>query len=284
MSVTNDYEIEFDGSMIADGDTRTILTFDVFTSPELRVGDQPRGLEDGMFPGPNFYGERTITLELELMAEDDATFYNTYQLVLAACRKTQDERRLEFKLPGWPDNLVSNCRVRRVSGLIVDQRFDIAKSSVLVQFVATDPRLYAANGSSAIVDLESEQSGRTYDLEFDRVYGGVVSSNIINATNLGNYDAPWEARIDGPVTNPTIEHVDSGKTLRLNATINDGEHVIVSSAPYRTIMLGGTASRYYWLDDATQWFMLEPGNNQVRFGGSSAGTPQLTFSWSSAWV
>lgn len=283
MTVTLDYEIEFGGVKIADGNTRQIVMFAPFESPEIRSSDTARGQQDGLFAGSDLYGGRTIEMELELWAENSADFYTAYTTVMNACVKGI-ELPLEFKLPGWSDNLIAYARCRKVSGLVVDQLHDLNKGTCVLQFTTTDPRLYSASQSSAVVALAGSQPGRTYSRTYSRSYGGIVTSNIINATNAGNYDAPWEARIDGPVTNPRVENADTGQTITLNATIAAGEFVVVSSAPYSTVMLAGTSTRYLWLAGTSEWFMLAPGNNSIRFGGTSAGAPTMTFTWRSAWV
>lgn len=285
MTVTNNYEIEFDGIKICDGINTLIMDFDPFSSPAIRSSDKARGQDDGMFPGLDLLGARTITLSIEVFAEDQDDFFNVYSPLVAACRKTNEDKVLAFKIPGWPDVLTVNARVRRFQGLNINTAFDLGGPVVVqVQFVAVDPRIYASTEQSATVGIVGVQTGRTYNLAFNRTFGGLVASNIITAANSGNYDAPWTARIDGPVTNPSIEHVGLGKTLELNASIGTGEFLIISSSPYKTIMLGGTATRYQWLIDSTKWFLLEPGNNSIRFNGSSAGSPTMTFTWRSAWA
>lgn len=282
MTVSTNYEIEFGGVKIADGDKRIITSFAPFESPTIRSSDQLRGQQDGLFPGTDYYGDRTVTLELELWGDDETDFYNAYSQVRNACVLSV-EKTLEFKVPGFPENLTMMARCRKVSGLIIDQSFDLQVGKMVLQFTSTDPRLYGV-AQSSVTNFVGTQPGRTYNLTFDRNFGGVVASNTINAVNNGNYNAPWSARIDGPVTNPSIEHADLGKIVQLIGTVNTGEYIQVSSPPYSTIMLGGTASRYSWLQNSANWFLLRPGSNNIRFNGTSAGTPTMTLSWKSAWV
>lgn len=289
MTVTEFYDIDFGGQPIADGDKKVVVAFSPFESPEIRVSDTVRGQQDGLFPGIDYYGARTIPLEIEIWGDDSAPdgsvdFSQAYQSILQACVLSREEKPLEFRIPGYSTNLVVNARCRKVSGLIINQQFDHALATVVLQFVATDPRIYSATEQSSTVQFTGTQPGRAYSLTFNRNYGGVVASNEINATNSGSYEAPWEAVITGPVTNPTIEHADLGLSIRLVGTINDGEFIVISSAPYQTIMLNGTASRYSLLANASQWFMLRPGSNRIRFNGTSTGTPTMTLTWRSAWA
>ena len=285
MTVTNFYDIEFAGQLICDGVNKTVLDFDPFTMPNVRTSDRDRGQDDGMFPGTDYFGARTINLAIEITGEAELDFYQAYQEVLSACRKTSADQVLKFKLPGWPDVLQVNARVRRLAGLNINTVFDLAGPVVVqVQFECVDPRIYAEAEQQEIVGIVGVQSGRTYDLTFNRSFGGLVASNVIVANNAGNYDAPWTARIDGPVTNPQIENSDTGQILSMNGAVATGEFIEVSSAPYKTIMLAGTATRYQWLIDSSKWFLLAPGNNNIRFNGSSAGSPTMTFTWHSVWA
>lgn len=283
MTITTDYQVQFGGVVIADADRRVVLSLSPFDSPDIRSTDYNRGQQDGMFPGEDLYAGRTIMIELELWGETDVEFYDAYRQVLNACTKGP-ERELEFKLPGWTDSLVVDARCRKVSGLIVDQSFDLAVGRCVLQFFSTDPRMYSSVETATTVGFEGSQTGRSYNLSFNRVYGAIVTSNVVAATNNGNYDAPWVARIDGPVTNPIIENSDTGETIQLIGTVPVGQFLEVASEPYQTIMLDGTATRYSWLASASQWFMLKPGLNNIRFRGTSTGTPTMTFTWRSAWV
>ena len=283
MTVTVNYEVEFGGVKIADGNNKIVMNLAPFESPEIRTSDRNRGQIDGVFPGVDLYGGRTIEMEIELWGDTEADFYTAYSTVLNACVRGA-ELPLEFKLPGWSTNLISFVRCRKVSGLVIDQTFDLSKGTCVIQFVSTDPRLYEAIENSSVVELTGSQPGRTYNKTYSRTYGGIIASNLVNATNLGNYETGWEATIAGPVTNPAIEHVGQGKLVSIQGSLLTGESLVITSPPYSTIMLGGTSSRYSWLSTSSSWFMLSPGSNNIRFNGSSAGTPTMTFTWRSAWV
>lgn len=284
MTVSNHYEIEFDGTMICDGDKLTILEFEVWESPEIRSSDKPRGQQDGLFPGLDFYGERTITLKMEVWGETQLEFKEKVDTLRRALRKTDVEKVLEFQLPEWTYNLISNCRCRAVRGPIVDLNHEFSVGELVVQFVSTDPRLYDATEANQSTGFIGVQSGRTYDLTFNRSFGGVVSSNSIFATNEGNYDTPFRAVINGPVTNPSIEHVGLGKTIQILGEVADGDFLEIAGPPYNTVMLNGTATRFVWLANSDNWFQLAPGSNEIRFNGSSAGSPTLDLYWRTAWV
>lgn len=283
MTLTSTYDVEYDGVLIADGDRRSVISAKIFENPEIRSSDQVRGQLDGLFPGQDLYGGRTIELEIEVWGETEEDFYQSYYEVLGAVRKRVDEKLLKVRLPQWPDLQVA-CRPRRVSGPVVEVQFDLWVSRVVVQFFSTDPRLYAAAESTGTAQVTSFSNGLQFDLTFDMTFGGIGTSNMILARNDGTYETPWRATINGPIVNPQIESVEQGKIIKFSGTVNDGESLIVVSRPSSLVLLNGTASRYSWIEDSDQWFMLQPGDNQIRFSGSSSGSPTLVLQWRSAWV
>jgi hypothetical protein len=68
------------------------------------------------------------------------------------------------------------------------------------------------------------------------------------------------------VTNPGVEHIESGSTLRFNIIINRGSFLDIDLRN-KTVVLDGSASRRFTLDPSSRWFSLQPGNNNIRFTG-----------------
>lgn len=278
------YDFEYKSTLICNGGTYVLVSGRVLDSPEIRTSDRVRGQLDGLFPGTDYYGKRTIELEIEVWCETEAEFKTSVAALKAALVLQRSESPLAFKLPGWSNNFIVNCKPRRVAGPTVNLQYDFFVGTVIVQLEATDPRLYGATLQTATVNLASAGSGLTFNVTPNISFGGISTSNIIEATNSGNYEAPWVAKITGPITNPSIENINAGKILQLNGSLALGEVLYIYSPPASSVLLGNTATRYSWIANTEQWFMLLPGQNQVRLGGSSAGTPTLQLDWRSAWV
>lgn len=285
-ALTSNYEFEYDGYQLCSGgelDKTLLLKAEIFDMPEIRVTDKVRGNLDGLITGNDLYGARRIVLELEVWGDSEADFRSEYLGILQALKKTTTEKVLRFKLPGW-DDLQIQCKPRRVVGPVIDQAFPFNRGVIAVEFVASDPRVYLDSESTGLASFVGVNLGMQFNATFDLTFGGLSSSNIILALNQGSYEAPWRAVINGPVTNPSIENVTLGKMLTFTGVVNTGETLTVRSQPEATVLLNGTASRYNWLQDATQWFMMAPGINSIRFNGTSGGSPTMNFFWRSAWT
>lgn len=153
-----------------------------------------------------------------------------------------------------------------------------------MELIATDPLIYSDTLSSGMTTLEvATVSGLTWPLSWPLSWGGSTQSGTINATNNGNTATPVVIRIDGPVTDPTIENVTTGSELSLSITVETGDFLLIDSGQ-RSVLLNGTASRYSTLDPGSTWFDLEPGLNTIRFAGASSTAGTLSITWRSAWL
>jgi hypothetical protein len=130
-------------------------------------------------------------------------------------------------------------------------------------------------------------AGLTWNLSWNLNWGGASTGNSFTATNGGTFTTPFTVRFDGPVTNPSIENVTTGEKLKLSAdgglVLGVGEFVELDTDA-RTVLLGGTASRYSKLSSDSTWFDLPPGNTTLRFLGTTAGSPTMTVKFRSAWT
>lgn len=147
------------------------------------------------------------------------------------------------------------------------------------QLKASDPRKYSIDESVATASLSEPDSGRVYQRTYTWTYGGLSTGDNFIVDNVGSYDTPGLFTIRGPVTNPYIEHVDTGKTLRLNTVLGVSDFVTIDLND-RKIVLNGTASRKNLLDTRSQWFLIQPGINTLKYRGSQQipatnGTPTL---------
>lgn len=282
--LVDDYDFEYDGLLLVGDGAREFMSCNVMDSPEIRVSDRVRGQLDGEFQGTDYYAGRTFVLTVEVWGENESQFLSSYRDLQAKVRLQRTEIPLAFRLPGWETDLFINCKPRAVSGPMINLEFGFYRGEVAVQFHATDPRIYSLTELTGQALIMSTSDGMEFNLVFDLSFGGLSVSNSILATNTGSYETPWEAVITGPITNPKIEHVEQGKTLEFAGTLAADEFLVIQSKPRANILLGGTASRYSWLLDSSQWFMLTPGLNTIRFQGSTVGSPTMDFSWRSAWA
>lgn len=278
------YEVDIDGLLTIGPTTSYRLTaLDGLRSlPDIREGDVLRANADGAFAGNDYLGTRTVLMELIVFGSSADDLGAKVRALKTACRPAsgRDEFPVRFQVPGEDAQLFfARCRDVRMAMLVSDEAARIAR--VRVRFDATDPRIYSDAELALVTGLSATSSGLTFDAVFPLSFGGVAASGVVQATNDGDYPAPWVATIAGPVNVPRVEHVGQGRTVEVNLDLLAGQTLVLDSLN-RAVLLDGSASRYNLLL-SSKWFTLEPGSNDIRFAGAS-GSGSMTFTYRHAWI
>lgn len=254
------YQFSYNGYTFGDLQDWNILPDGVegLDMPDVDGHDQSRFDNHGVVPGRDLVTGRTITINLDTAATTEAIM----QARLAALRTATAPRRhpdqelpLTFKLPGEAE-MRSLCRPRR-RNIVIDRSYTMLNPSAVLQFFASDPRLYA----------ETETT-----VSFTGTTG--------TANNTGDFNTYPTVEIDGAATQPiTIKNVtDGNKTLTFVRSLAAGETLIADFAK-RTLTIGG-ANHYNSLQIGSRWWELLPGNNSIEITGG--GTKRVKFR--SAWM
>lgn len=157
----------------------------------------------------------------------------------------------------------------------------------MVAGVSEDPLIYSQQlHAEEISPTAASGGGFSSPLTSPLASTAGIAGQIL-ATNLGIRPTWPLFTITGPATNPSITNVTTGKTLSLIYTLGVGEYLEVDTNPRRrTIRLNGTGNRYDALDFAgSEWFPLEPGENDLRVGLDAGGGGGSLFAvdWRDAW-
>jgi hypothetical protein len=291
MTVTTDWQFEFNSLLVGDPTDYGVVSIEGLADvPDMRTSDQPKLQRHGMLPGLDLLGGRSVVVQIEIDAASDSELATLIHDLKLALRPGQDEAALTFQIPGVADGGTRRivARPRRVALPIDLQRYYYRLPIATVEFFATDPRIYDDSLSDMSTGLAVSVAGRASgNFAWNMNWGGTTTGNIINATNSGTFSTPALIRFNGPVTNPQVENVTAGKFLKLTAdgglTLGVGEFVELDTAN-RTVLLGGTSNRYSKLSSDSEWWDLEPGVNQLRFIGSTAGSPTMDVEFRSAWA
>jgi hypothetical protein len=290
MAVTNDYELEFAGLLFGgETDYGFVRAEGLADNPEVRSSDQTRLRRHGMIPGDDFVGGRSVVIDLEVFGDTTTAFATNLTALKTAFAPGSAEQALSFKVPGVAGGGTRLLYARsRKLALPLETSFYFGMPIASVEFFATDPRIYDTSQQAPSTGLTASVAGRpSGNFVWNLTWGGASTSNIIVANNVGSFTTPCVIRFDGPVTNPQVENVTQGKLLKLTAdggiTLAAGEFLEIDTDA-RTILLGGTSSRYSKLSSDSAWFDLAPGLNSLRFIGTTAGAPTMTVSWRSAWL
>jgi hypothetical protein len=144
----------------------------------------------------------------------------------------------------------------------LSRRFTFGIGDARCTFVATDPVKYGAEVTFTI-ELGGGGAGLVYPVTYPVVYGGSSTSGVGSAPNTGTVAVEWSAVLTGPLLNPRLEHIESGRFVKVVGELLAGETLTLDSRT-GSLLFGGTSPRPSWQGAGSSWFQLEPGSNSLR--------------------
>lgn len=276
--------VEFNGLSLDEDPYHLDTVEGLLGSPQIRTTDLTRVARDGMVAGRDYYSGRTVTLTVNITAQDITVFGAAVAAFAEAfAAPAADEAPLSFTIPGVASSTAARLNVRpRKMAIPLQTAYHQGVGTAAVELFATDPLIYSDAETSENIDLAQDPGGLEFDLVFDAVFGGGGSYGVATLTNSGNALAPAQIRINGPVTNPTVRNVTTDQSLAFTATIASGDYLDVDTAA-RTVLLNGTADRYSYLT-TPQWWGLQPGTNEIRYFADITSASTTTVTFRSAWL
>ncbi|MFJ7909020.1 phage distal tail protein [Kitasatospora sp. NPDC096204] len=254
-------------------------------APDVRTSDAELLQRDGLTPGTDYMGARTVTLTM--LALDD----HELPAVLAAFAPGGEERAFEFAFPGVAGGRARIMGRVRKRAVTVDREFHAGRRRVTVELLATDPRLYSADEARATVAVAAPREGRPiFPLTFPFDLGdGPVARAAPDIANTGSVDTWPVVRLtprSGEVRDPSLTLVHNGERKRFalrGLRVGRGDALVVDMGR-RRITLNG-ASRFGQVDPTSVWFALPPGASTVQLDvleGPDGVTADVQ--WRSAWM
>lgn len=252
----------------------------LWDSPNPRVNLTERVISHGAFMGPMYMKERIITIKGRAFAPDFDTLRTAQARVAGLC----SDPNTTYDLVCESELGTLTCGVR-LDGQTLTNPFAVFTPAFefSMQLVAVDPRKYSNNWNMFTAGLASEGSGTGLNfgtwpvpnppidgLDFGTgsdtsglVFGTSTTTGAVRLFNAGTAPSAPIYRLVGPLTTPTLTTVsESGvpAMMTYNATLGDGETVVINPlAP--SVLLGGTASRRYLLNPANfSGFVIPPAN------------------------
>jgi hypothetical protein len=261
----------------------------------IRSGDQAKAQQDGMYPGFNLLGSRTVQVDWRIIrpsgtaeqaiAELTAGWQNVidpstvvlragdYLKQYALGTQTVTVSSLQIQLPNRTYPLLVFGRPTKLD-LPVDTAFQWGDITIPTEFTCTDGLLYDANIVSASCGLPNPTSGATFPATFNLTFGS-SSGGSINLNNTGLYNTPPVFMVQGPCSYPVIINQTTGQQIRLNTTLAASDTIIIDTQS-GAVTLNGTANRNNIVDPTSTFFQLAPGQTTVQFsstdGTAVAGT------------
>lgn len=282
MALSADYQLEYNGLVLGAGTDYEVLTIvGLDDLPDVRVSDTPRPSDHGLFAGTDLAGGRAVEIELEVRGDDDADFRANVAAFTAATVIRTDEIPLCFRLPslGGDRRIYARAR-RRVLPTDLGYQFGVGRATV--QFLASDPRVYAETQTSLNTAAATSGGGRTYDRTYPLTYAAGGTGGTVSADNVGNFPTRPTITITGPCTTPRVENVTTGEFISCDLTLASGDTLVIDMEA-RTVLAGGTASRYNTLVSGSTFWDLDPGVSSLKFTtADTQGTVSIVFR--SAWL
>lgn len=249
--------------------------------PAPRNSGTDRPQDHGQFDAPSYLQARIITLEGTAVAPTAEAQYLAADIISSVCADPAVLYPLVVTEPGRP---ARRCMVRLNDATKVSAPYgDGTVFDWNVQLKAPDPRRYADDLTSVPLSLPASSGvGITLPvtLPFPIPTSG-SSTGTATVVNAGTLATPPVVTFVGPLIDPRVANITTGRTLGLTITLDAGQTLIVDMAA-RTVLLGGTVSRAYTITPGSAWWDLPPGSSDlVLTGGGGAGTATVTFR--SAW-
>lgn len=283
--ITKDFQMEYDGIVLGNPTQWIIEEINGLHMPNMRGSDYERPQDHGQYPGETWFAGRDIEVQFSLIEDDRASAVAALrELASVISPMTHDEKPLVIQLPDI-GKVRTNARVYRASFPL---NWQVQRGYVrpLVQWHATDPRLYSNVESSAVATGGSSVGGLDLPHEFPHGFGFVEPGSLTaeNEGNFGTYPVATVTVTSGNISHLHLRNLTTDELFAMTINLSAGDTMIIDFGA-RTAMLGGTASRAANVDRPDSvWFDLEPGTNVLEFGYSTGGDVGVELVWRSAWI
>lgn len=240
--------------------------------PSVRDVVRPRALTDGVFDDTRFLGSRAVSATLRFNGRQ---FTQGFLDEIMPYMSPRRRPTLTYSLSG----IGTDTRVFTLRGVDAPVVIDgPSYQSVVLSWVTTDA--YARGDTLRCYDLITDAgSGRVYDLEFDRSYGGSFFTSSITVQNVGNAPAPWTTTITADATDPIIS-INGVQIIFTGITLS-GTDTIVMNVQDRTILANGDPTQSLYADsNYMDWtwddLLLQPGSNLITYDSTPGSSSTLT--------
>jgi hypothetical protein len=253
--------------------------------PEIDDSDLPLVGQSGMVKGRDFYRGRTVTITVDVYADDDAS----YSAAMAALTNAfgysmSTEAALTFTIPGvaqgQPATWLGRCR--KASQALPTGQIGTHSGQFVAELFGTDPLKYGASSHSVSLSIVVGSGGFTWPLTWPLIWVGAGGGSGVVISNAGNAPAAPVVRLLGPLVNPDVTNQNTGQVVSLNLTVALGDFLDLDFAAH-SALLNGTVNRYPSLIRA-EWWTLAPGNTTVVLTADSGSTGTATITWKDSYL
>ncbi|MFZ3475361.1 phage distal tail protein [Streptomyces sp. 4.24] len=293
-AVLKDHQHELGGIVIGTGTPVPIAAIEGLGRPDVRTGDVEPPHGDGIWLGADYYAGRTVRIDAAIKTPGDQAAALD---LLGALQRAHDDPKLRLtggattdlrlKFPGRPVRVLQG-RLRKLEPDLTTLVHGWVPLDI--EFLAADPLFYGEDTQQTVLPL-----GMISDGGF---VAPVVAPIVVNPGPDANRRPGWITvdgatpawpvlRVTGPCSNPSITHIQTGRVLQLNATIDSGDWIEIDTRPtWRSVLRrnGGNAAPLLSARSRIDTFVLPTGRSELRWQAMDpTNTAQLTVSWRPAW-
>lgn len=276
-----------EGLELTIGEGRLILlSAEGLESPPLRLSIAKGPGTDGAISASLQLEPRRIGVEalIDLGGLDEADMAAERTAICRAMSPTEDAGTLTVQRAG---------RTRCIEALpagapaFAKKRWNEPWQRVRLEFVCPRPffqsiepvvnsvRYYASLTEFSEEGIEIPLEG----FEFSSIeHSGERTATIVND---GNEPAPVRIRFTGPMVNPYIKNNTTNEVIRIRQMIQTGEYLEIDTEPgrrqIRLFQNGAEQNGMHYLDLASTFWQLAPGENEIELGDESAGEGSEAF-------
>lgn len=228
---------------------------------------------------------RTISIEGHIIGrctESCVTAWTAFKSVLdtAGMRLSVQLGNIGRQMQVWQSGSAPLVKWEGVNML----RFSIGLTSL-------DPCLYGLELVSGVSGLPYTSGGMMFPYCFGTGSGSVSSwmwsedviSGRVSLSNVGNASSPVFIRIDGPVVNPQVSHVESGHVMAFDLKLGIGHYVTMNGINHEILVDGFDPARGHVIK--REWSQAVAGSNEWAFSASEySDDARLTVSFYPAYL
>jgi hypothetical protein len=296
-TITRTYQLDVAGVLIGPGTVYVVGELLGLGAPDVRAQDVELPTDDGAFPGIDYYSARVVQIEAGIRTPGDPAAAADALAELNRAASTPSVRTtagaldtLRVRWPGRGGTRRLYGRLRRVEAVSMAQAI-YGWIPVQLEFVATDPRWHGEPEQQISLPLDISQNLPGF--------GAPLIAPITTGTsrpderpgwvtNSGDLPAWPTVRITGPVVNPRVWIVETGRVLELSISLGVGENVQIDTRPgTRWVLRNGTGNTSSSLSSASRLdrFTIPSGTSEVRWTAADyTNTSRLAVSWRDAYT
>lgn len=258
------FQLSYNGLVFGQGcDVQLVSITGLREKPAIRSSDVSRPRKHGSFAGRTLFGERIVTMTLQVFGDTVQPFETVLAGVAAAFPNIADpgsQLPLQYLMPGWATPRQVTGRPTK-GGWPVNTDYAAHKALIPVEFTCNDPLIFDTASQSVTTGLPSPTAGLRFPVTFNASFGA-SSGGTLELGNAGDEAAPAVFTFTGPATWPQL--IMGSATLGFQVTLGAGDTLVVDTDA-ETAVLNGTASRVGTLMPGSSWFYIPPGGASVGF-------------------